>query len=563
MSDNEVRPKRRFVLWSIQNMLKNPRIHLFRKGPSCFRTYKEGSVVYVGYSKSAPSLIESTYKALVNSVDPVCLPSLASVGDTPFGWSREDVVTASEQIRSLSDQLCVSDNNKQVTESILDTIGKYLRSNFSSAKPWPAIFGSRMYGLASDTTDVDICINFGTPDAGKKNKKEPTKKVSGKRVLFGLSKYLRRTPRFSLVTLIPHARVPIVKFQYSVEKIKGGPKLSCDVSAHSKDGIFKSEFLKAYLAIDPRVREFLVVLKVWAQQRSLVDSQTLNSFGFIMMGLTFLIHQRVVPPLQLVGTTEMDDKGWECLQALQSDPKAIADLLANGGDFTRCIQTGRNITDMQRKITKKGTMSKERYNCYFFDHGSKLSSWRSPNTKPVIQLLYEMFVLYGCKFDPLKHSVSPKLGSPFIVRTPEIDNLRSTPLPGDEVMSNPSQWAMGLRPLVVEDPFDPTNNCGRHVTCEWVDGMLWEMRRAAWMIHRHNSSSTGNGGENTATAANVIDRLVALPSADIFSDNKIWDSAYLHFGPIYRNATVKRINGENMRELDLDAADSGVAGNKR
>ncbi|KAJ2658730.1 hypothetical protein IWW48_003878 [Coemansia sp. RSA 1200] len=541
--------------------MSTPGIHLFKKEPSCFRTYKEGSVVYVGYTKSAPSLIESAYKAIVDSIDPVCLPSLASVCDTPFSWSQEDVATASEQIRSLSDQWTVSDKNKQAAKSILDTIERYLRSNFSSAKPWPVIFGSRMYGLANDTTDVDICIKFGTPDVGKKNK--PTKKTSGKKVLFGLSKCLRRTPRFSQVILIPHARVPIIKFQYSVEKIKGGPKLSCDVSAHSKDGILKSRFLKAYLATDPRVREFLVVLKVWAQQRSLVDSQTLNSFGFIMMGLTFLIHQRVVPPLQLVWTTEIDNKGWECLRTLQSDSETIADLLVNGGNSARCIQTGRNVTDMQRKVTKKGTTSKESYNCYFLDRSSKLSSWRSPNTKPVIQLLYEMFVLYGCKFDPLKHSVSPRLGSPFIMRTPEIDSVRNTPLPGDEVMSNPSQWAMGLRPLVIEDPFDPTNNCGRQATCEWVDGMLWEMRRAAWMIHRHNSSSNGNSGKNYAAAANVIDRLVAPPSADVFSDTKIWGSAYLHFGPIYRNATVKRINGENMRELDLDAADSGVAINKK
>ncbi|KAJ1780793.1 hypothetical protein LPJ59_007189 [Coemansia sp. RSA 2399] len=152
-----------------------------------------------------------------------------------------------------------------------------------------------------------------------------------------------------------------------------------------------------------------------------------------------------------------------------------------------------------------------------------------------------MFQLYGCEFDPLKHVVSPRLGSPFIKRDKHVDIARGTPLPANTVMEDPSRWSTEIRPLVVEDPFDQRLSCSRQATCEWADGLFWEMRRAAWIIQSHGS----NGG-----AGNVIDRLLSPPLFGVYGHPQVWASTYLHFAPIYEKVKCEGV-GLDMRDIDL------------
>ncbi|KAJ1664187.1 hypothetical protein IW140_004216 [Coemansia sp. RSA 1813] len=559
--EKEDMEKRRLVLWNIRKML-NARGTLFAQNVDYLQVFRQpmGSCLVVGQTGAALRAIEHAYHELISSLDPAHLPSLAFIGNEPFAWNNpKDLAEAKLQISELSDKWRVSPENARAVRSLLYKIQDHLAAKLPKLHAKPAIFGSRSYGIAKDTSDVDICVKFTSPiktgggkDGGSHRqlsannfKKKPLDMLHRWMRNCSFSRNKENKRQFTNVLFISHARVPIIKFDYAQPSSGSGAKIACDISSSSTDGLLKSKLIQAYLDTDPRVREFLVVLKVWAQKRSLSDSQTINSFGFTMMGLAFLIHECVVPPLQLITTTQIDSKGWAQLQALQSDSESVAELLRNKTKV-KDIQTGRFL---KTKIVKGGKDGNKLINAYFMNYRPELSRWRSPNTKPVLHLLYDMFQLYGCKFDPLKHVVSPRLGSPFIMRCPQVDDIRGTPLPKKADMNNPDKWPNGVRPMVIEDPFEQDNNCGRQVTCEWLDGLFWEMRRAAWTIQRH--------GSGMVDAANVLESLMAPPSMDVYGNNEAWASTYLHFAPIYEKATGKNIE-KGMRVMDLVAVETDI-----
>ncbi|KAJ2403235.1 hypothetical protein GGI23_000104 [Coemansia sp. RSA 2559] len=556
------RKKRPLVLHNIRIMLQTKGL-LFDKVPDYLHVYRpQGAELVVRQAKTAPAAIGRACRALIASVNPTRLPSLASIAKEPFEWkSKDDLDNAAQQISDLSEKWRVSPENYNDVTALLHGIHGYLESKVPKLHPRPSIFGSRLYGLAKDTSDVDICIklsptisNNGKKKGGREASKRPAIDHGKRKVLTLLHKWMRNIScdkkkvnkqQFSEIVFISHARVPIIKFNYT-RPGGSGAKISCDISASGgSEGTRKSKLLQAYVATDPRVRQFFVVLKAWARQRSLSDSQAVNSFGFTMMGLAFLLRERVVPPLQLVSTCMIDSNGWERLEALQSDSEAVIELLKNKKD-AKCIQTGRTLSTKLVKGGGKG--GNKLINPYFMNYAPELSKWCSPNSKPVIQLLYEMFQLYGCEFDPLKHVVSPRLGSPFIKRDMHVDLVRGTPLPANKVMEDPSRWSAKVRPLVVEDPFDQALSCSRQATCEWTDGLFWEMRRAAWIIQKH-----GSNGD----AENVIDRLLSPPLIDDYGRHpQVWASVYSHFAPIY-----EKVNCESV-DLDMQDIDLALAGDQ-
>ncbi|KAJ2548618.1 hypothetical protein EV175_004761 [Coemansia sp. RSA 1933] len=526
------------------------------------RMSKRKKVLIIGQKATTPKAIGVAYRTVVDSLNTEQLPSLASIGNASFTWTSrrtkdEDLAMVDQQITAFSDQWRISPENAEAVEALLLRLSNQATRKGKHLLWRPAVFGSRVYGIARDTSDVDICLHIrqtvtNAKKGGGKRASRITQKTTDRsriKILMSLSAWMRKKTiqnghkenvgQFQNVTMITKARVPIIKFNYAVPG-SSGAVLSCDVSSSGgTDGVRKSKLLETYIAIDPRVRPILVVLKAWAKQRSLSDSRSVNSFGFMMLGLAFLIRERVVPPLQLLLTCKIDSNGWDNLQALQSDSNAMLGLLKNVATI-KCIQSSRTIGEQKIPSTK----ASKHFNAHFLSDTHVLEKWKSPNSKPVIQLLFEMFQLYGCSFDPLKHVVSVRFGSPLLAREPRADQVRETLLPSNKDLADPKNWPTRVKPLVVEDPFDPGINCARQATCEWTDGMLWEMRRAAWIIHNHGSDS--------GIAANVLDKLLAPPSLDIYVQPKAWASAYLRFQPIYEQVTGKRV-GPGMREIDLGA----------
>ncbi|KAJ1789473.1 hypothetical protein LPJ59_005337, partial [Coemansia sp. RSA 2399] len=269
--------RRRLVLHNIRIMLQTKGV-LFDKVPDYLHVYRpRGSGLVVGQTKTAPAAIGHACRALIASISPSRLPSLASIAKEPFGWKRkDDLDNAAHQISELSEKWRISLENFNDVSALLHGIRGYLDTKVPKLHARPAIFGSRLYGLAKDTSDVDICINLSpTVSSGGSRKKKISRKLSKQKAIdFGkgkvldlLHKWMRNVSfakkkfnkrQFTEIVFISHARVPIIKFNY-VRPGGSGAKIACDISATGgSEGIRKSKLLQAYVATDPRVRQFFV-----------------------------------------------------------------------------------------------------------------------------------------------------------------------------------------------------------------------------------------------------------------------------------------------------------------
>ncbi|KAF9212151.1 hypothetical protein BGZ59_007167 [Podila verticillata] len=111
-------------------------------------------------------------------------------------------------------------------------------------------FGSTVNGLGTSTSDVDLCITTTWP--GLKN-------VQMLATAF-------RKHGMQKVFCVAGAKVPIVKL-WDPEL-----HLSCDMNINTPLGLMNTRLIKTYVAIDPRVRPFAMIIKHWARKRVLNDA---------------------------------------------------------------------------------------------------------------------------------------------------------------------------------------------------------------------------------------------------------------------------------------------------
>ncbi|KAI8320544.1 PAP/OAS1 substrate-binding domain-containing protein [Martensiomyces pterosporus] len=407
-----------------------------------------------------------------------------------------------------------SRENKQEVDHLVALICRLGRKANPKGKVYASLFGSRVYNMCTNSSDVDIMVTVRVPD------KNP--EVAYTRFFNRLAYAMRCHRKFELVVKVSHARVPIIKFTY---RCHSGQVLDGDISLNGSMGAAKSKLIATYVDMDPRVRQVLLVLKLWGKARGITDHNTLNSYGLMMMGIAFLISRRVVPPLQLVNTAVINQAGWKRLARIQSNADevhslygaSIADATSErgSGSVIQCIQTRNPLPDW--RVDGKRA---------YFLGGKFISEWKSPNKHSAPKLLYEFFRYYGCEFDPMRNVVSPRLGSAGIPRS----WLYELQVPEPAMyLSLPTQWRSDLRLLAIEDPFELSVNCARNATPEWCEGLFWEMRRAAWALQPRPG---GFGG---------IQRLLLEPSQDTFGDASVWATAYHRLLPLLQNLVEEQV----------------------
>ncbi|KAI9504857.1 hypothetical protein GGI25_004195 [Coemansia spiralis] len=328
------------------------------------------------------------------------------------------------------------------------------------------LYGSRFYNVCTDASDIDIAV-------------ETLEDRSV--VLTRVARALRGV--FDKVVHLSNARAPIVMFEGVVD----GHRVKGDVSVSGEMGQAKSKLIKAYIMQDPRVRPFLVLLKAWSTGRQIASSETINWFSLMMMAVAFLIQERIVLPLQLVATSKVNC-GWHRLREIHRDPELIADMY----HAPVCLETGNDLP----------AFAVDGCRTYFYNK----RGWRSRAPLSPIVLLHRMFKFYGTQLDPQIHAVSARLGAPQLPR-----NSLKINAPSSFDPQNNKKWPRGL--LIIEDPFETQVNCARNAPIEWVEALLWEMRRAAWAISRNGPFSG---------PYSVIDRLALRPSRDVFCDAGVW-----------------------------------------
>jgi DNA polymerase sigma len=98
-------------------------------------------------------------------------------------------------------------------------------------------------------------------------------------------------PVFAEVKAIPTARMPVVKFVHAATGIHA------DVTVNNRLALANTKLLRDYAAVDPRLRQLALAVKLWAKSRRVNDAYigTLSSYAYVLMCISHL--QRRSPPV--------------------------------------------------------------------------------------------------------------------------------------------------------------------------------------------------------------------------------------------------------------------------
>lgn len=157
-------------------------------------------------------------------------------------------------------------------------------------------FGSSVMGISHRDGDLDISLEGSIEDrsitlTGRLSDATRSFKAD---LLTEVHEILRRGQHFRQskhTQLIRHAKVPVSKF---VEPQTG---IHCDLSIGNTTGVFKSVLLAEVLAMEPRLRDLVVIVKKWAKANRLNDptNGSFNSYCLTLLVISF--SQARSPPL--------------------------------------------------------------------------------------------------------------------------------------------------------------------------------------------------------------------------------------------------------------------------
>ncbi|KAF9574776.1 hypothetical protein EC968_005562 [Mortierella alpina] len=160
------------------------------------------------------------------------------------------------QMYSLFEGLLPTEESHHRRTKLINKIERIVQTEWPGQDIKVLPFGSTVNDLGTNTSDVDICI--WTSWLG----------LQGVEMLADMF----RKHGMENVFCVPEAKVPIVKL-WDPEL-----QLSCDMNINTQLGIMNSRMVKTYVAIDPRVRPFAMIIKHWARKRVLndADNQIIN-----------------------------------------------------------------------------------------------------------------------------------------------------------------------------------------------------------------------------------------------------------------------------------------------
>ncbi len=191
---------------------------------------------------------------------------------------RNEIELSSDKLSEEIMQFCslqeTTDEIQERKAAIINHLKKRFNRKFSGSKL--TAFGSSESRLGLKNGDIDLCLEF----KGEKPKKVLTK----------IARMLREDGMED-VTLIAHAKVPIVKF------IDSRTKIPIDISINNSLAIYNTSLLKLYNDCDVRVRPFVLAIKNWALHRGICNAAygTFSSYAWTLIALQFL--QSCNPPI--------------------------------------------------------------------------------------------------------------------------------------------------------------------------------------------------------------------------------------------------------------------------
>ncbi|XP_059474307.1 poly(A) RNA polymerase gld-2 homolog A-like isoform X4 [Neocloeon triangulifer] len=150
------------------------------------------------------------------------------------------------------------------------------------------LVGSTMTGLASDLSDVDMCLLVKHMEIDQRHE-----------AVFYLQQVLANLWEYIENPQLIQAKVPILKFCDMQEGIE------IDLNCNNVVGIRNTHLLYCYTRLDWRLRPLVLVVKLWAQKYGINDAKnmTLSSYSLSLMVINYLqcgVSPPVLPSLQVL-----------------------------------------------------------------------------------------------------------------------------------------------------------------------------------------------------------------------------------------------------------------------
>ncbi|KAI8870434.1 Nucleotidyltransferase, partial [Ramicandelaber brevisporus] len=221
------------------------------------------------------------------------------------------------------------------------------------------VFGSSANGLATSTSDVDICLTTDWREL------EDVKIVAQ-----ALEKHGMKSIKW-----IAKAKVPLVRF------IDPEMQLACDINVNHPLAIYNTQMVHIFVQIDERVKPLAAIMRYWARRRDLDDAAQGGTFApYTWLNLLINFLQMRNPPI---------------LPTLHDSNNN------NKNNNTVMIRDGRpNKSDRYYAV-----------NVWFNSDIDSLKGFGSRNKESVGRLLYEFFDTYCNKFDRFNSVISLRSGS--------------------------------------------------------------------------------------------------------------------------------------------------------
>jgi terminal uridylyltransferase len=159
------------------------------------------------------------------------------------------------------------------------------------------LFGSFANTFTIANSDIDCCVTDPTATSDElQSSGLPDKLQAHLNALGGFE-----------TTLLTQTRIPILKLFRPATSSATTPAykypLHCDVGWQNRLALHNTRLLRAYSAIDPRLRQIVLFVKYWTKTRVISRPRygTLCSYGYVLMIIYFLtnvVQPAVLPNLQ-------------------------------------------------------------------------------------------------------------------------------------------------------------------------------------------------------------------------------------------------------------------------
>ncbi|KAI9250474.1 hypothetical protein BDA99DRAFT_563989 [Phascolomyces articulosus] len=298
----------------------------------------------------------------------------------------------SVEMLSLFEELLPTRESYERRMGLVRKIERLLNTEWPNKDIRVHLFGSSVNDLGTSQSDVDLCIT--TPWNGLRSMQH--------------------------VVCVPRAKVPIVR----LSDPESG--LACDINVNNTLALQNTKMIKTYVALDPRVRPFIMIIKHWTKQRRLNDAAnggTLSTYTWTCMVINFL--QMREPPILPVLHQLADEK----------------DSNNNNNDENNDENESSFCMDVDR-----------------------LRGFGDANFESLGGLLFGFFRRYAHEFDYEEQVVSVRHGQ-YLTKAEK----------GWDVGRNQSS-------LCVEEPFNVSRNLGNSADQASVQGLLVEFRRACHLL---------------------------------------------------------------------------------